>query len=308
MKTEIKFYIKFSTLCFIIFLILFFLEIKLKDTNNSYKKKNQDFESQLDSIQILILGSSHSEDDINPAYFDKYTYNASNNSQSIYYDSQIAFKYLNKLIKLKFVIISLSYFSLGYSLNDEIENLRITYYSNYWKIYPEKRNNFKLNNYFFCLSGFGKINLMFKDKSDSNLFNNGFYSNPIVNKKEVLINDTLQGFKRASLHNSILKNENYLDNVNYLDSLLKILIKKNIVPIIITTPVHYNYYKYLNKYYLNLNKNIITQLCLKFQCKYYNFMQDKRFEDMDFFNFDHLNYNGAEKFSKILNEIIKKDN
>jgi hypothetical protein len=37
-----------------------------------------------------------------------------------------------------------------------------------------------------------------------------------------------------------------------------------------------------------------------------NLWQDERFTDEDFYNSDHLNANGAKKFSSLLNEELKK--
>ena len=40
--------------------------------------------------------------------------------------------------------------------------------------------------------------------------------------------------------------------------------------------------------------------------EYYNFTYDSRFTREDYYNSDHLNDEGASKFSLIINELIKE--
>ena len=48
----------------------------------------------------------------------------------------------------------------------------------------------------------------------------------------------------------------------------------------------------------------INRLTLKYNIAYFNFLKDARFNAPDFHSIDHVNNLGAEKFSRILNEII----
>ncbi len=52
--------------------------------------------------------------------------------------------------------------------------------------------------------------------------------------------------------------------------------------------------------------NLINELKLKHNIIYYDFQDDKRFSIKDYRNDDHLNVNGAKKYSIIINEIISK--
>ena len=55
--------------------------------------------------------------------------------------------------------------------------------------------------------------------------------------------------------------------------------------------------------YLEMQKNIKI-LSSKYNVKYFNYFFDERFTDVDFVNSDHLDAYGAEKFTKILEEVL----
>ncbi len=51
---------------------------------------------------------------------------------------------------------------------------------------------------------------------------------------------------------------------------------------------------------------IIKQYCNKYGIKHYDFLKDKRFDDADFYDQDHLCQNGAKKFTRIIKEILSE--
>jgi hypothetical protein len=102
---------------------------------NEYTTKRQNFENQLNNIDILILGSSHALRGINPHEFKEYTaYNMAMVSQSIQMDHDILFRYNEKMPRLKVVFISLSHFTLSKKLTDgEIYN-RLPFYNFFYDL------------------------------------------------------------------------------------------------------------------------------------------------------------------------------
>jgi len=52
------------------------------------------------------------------------------------------------------------------------------------------------------------------------------------------------------------------------------------------------------------NNKILDDLCNKYRCKYYDYSNDERFIKTDFIDVNHLNFVGAEKFSRIVNNEI----
>jgi len=123
------------------------MEYGLGKIENSYTLKKEQLESKLDLIEVLVLGSSQAARGIDPFCFTMKGYNVANISQSLYYDTRITLTYLDKMPKLKYVIINISYFSLGYQLKDCSELWRDYFYSQCWNIDYYELEKFDIKRY-----------------------------------------------------------------------------------------------------------------------------------------------------------------
>lgn len=94
---------------FLISILLFFLpvtffivisEIRLSKVPNTYEYKRKSFEIQLQNIETIILGNSQAFGGVNPEYLSYYSFNLCNNSQTLYYDTEITLKYLKDMSNL----------------------------------------------------------------------------------------------------------------------------------------------------------------------------------------------------------------
>jgi len=286
------------------------MEYNLGEISNSYNYKRKCLERGLDTVQVLVLGSSQATYGINPDYFSLKGFNLSHLSQSLYYDSHLALRYIDKMPKLKYVIINVSYFSFNYQLMDGTEGWRDYYYSQFWGI---DFNEIPL----FDLKRYSKI-FLYNPIASLSYFKRGFRVDLIEGYKPngYLIADTVKnslnisdslGHQRVMLHESY-KEFRVKENKNELDLLISELKKRNIEPVIVTPPVFSTYYKYVDKARLKKNIDAINTICTKYKCNYFNYFCDSRFIQRDFIDNDHMNFMGAEKFSKILNNeiLIKK--
>src|SRR4051812_14907456 len=77
------------------------LEHKLSQIPNSYSKKRSYLEKQTDSIQVLLLGTSHTYHGVNPDYFSCYGFNLADYLQTIYYDKRLTLKNIDKMPRLQ---------------------------------------------------------------------------------------------------------------------------------------------------------------------------------------------------------------
>lgn len=66
------------------------------------------------------------------------------------------------------------------------------------------------------------------------------------------------------------------------------------------------YYEAFNPAQHERMQLIIRQYCNKYGIKHYDFLKDKRFDDADFYDQDHLCQNGAKKFTRIIKEILSE--
>jgi hypothetical protein len=81
----------------------------------------------------------------------------------------------------------------------------------------------------------------------------------------------------------------------------------NIRLILITTPTFHTYYETVDVKQLNKMYSTIEMIKNKYHLSYFNHFKDDRFVEDDFWDDDHLNDVGAEKFTRILNEEIKNN-
>lgn len=309
-KQVSKFVVRALLLLLPFILILYYFEVKLGKVQNSYNKKRKDFESQLDSIELLVLGASQTLYGINPSYFSCHSFNLSNFSQTFYYDTQLTLKHLDRLKKVKCVMISVSYFSFWSQLSDGVEKWREYYYYHFWDVPNANINYIDPKNYsLFWLYG-PRTSLMYL-MNDSNLDlsshldrNGWLKADTIANNQN--ISDEL-GKQRGEFHDQLRFDFRFDENFKILDSFLKACNKRDIKVVFITPPTLPTYYKYIDLEVNKRNEGAVSKLCKKYNCKYFNYFKDSRFESIDFIDNDHMSFVGAEKFSVALDkEIIRK--
>lgn len=299
-----RFFTRFMIILLPFLVVFLLIEYKTSRLPNSYAQKKHSLREQAQKVNVLVLGSSHAFDDINPDFFSCQGYNLSNVSQSLFYDTRLCLNYLDRLPHLRGVIITVSYFSLFYELNDLPEGWRDYFYYRYFGIrYPSlDLSDPKMFSYtalytrdFISAMVFSKLNN--KDEF-GDIQPNGWKKVPAP-ADSVAISDST-GHENALFHNSLVRMKNLKANVRYLRELLTELHKRNIRVCFVTTPVYQTYSRYLSPFILQANQNIIRGLCREFNAGHFNYFNDPRFLKSDFSDNDHLNIAGAEKFSRIL--------
>lgn len=284
-----------------------YVEYSLRSIPNDYSFKKEYLNKNANEIEILILGNSHSFYGIDPRYISKNAFNASHVSQTFKYDNYIFNNVKNELINLKIVIIPISYNSLFSKLEEGKERWRVKNYSIYYGYYSHFNPQF-----FFEIFNNGKLIELYKSTFKS-LFAEEKQNNISVTslgfglgysfKEQQDLNQTGKSSSKRHTKNSF---KNLNDNLYYLTEIIEYCKHNDIEVILFTGPTWHTYHNNLDSRQLNeMNKNITQLLKNNKNVQYISFLKDKRFQKEDFYNADHLNEIGSEKFSKILNEIIK---
>lgn len=285
------------------FFILFLLvELKLRTIESiRYVQKKKGLIEFKDSIEILVLGNSHTEDGINPECFSKFTYNLANSAQTISLDKQLIYKYIHVLPKLKYILLNIDY----HVFHQNKKEGRDFFYAHYFNLNESNQTYVKenLSFFFFVYSPPIAINLLLHPSNKK--LNKGWIG--IENSDGNNELTVKKGKERANLltkqiQKSILKG----NQTNYilLDTLIHFLKTNQITPILITTPCHPFYINQLNNALLKTTSQQIAELSLKHKTIYVNMLEDKRFDSSDFYNVDHLNSRGATKYSFFLNDTL----
>jgi hypothetical protein len=289
--------------------IIGYLEFKLSKIPNSYTQKRHLLESQLDSIEVLTLGPSHMFFGTDPKCFSKYGFNLAYKAQPLYYDIHITEKYLDKLPRLRMVIVDIGYMSLYYQMGgNNGDAWRRFFYSQFWDVYGPNMSVIDTRRYsklalYTPVTCLDYIKKNFKVDISEKMERNGF----------VPVNDSFnqslghpEAVKKFQEWKAMMDSTQFKPICAELEEFIKRLKEKNIQIVFVTTPVLSEFTGLCDSNILNSNKNQIQNWCVAYNCQYFNYFTDDRFTKHDFYNFDHLNVHGAQKFSKIIDsEIIR---
>lgn len=276
------------------------MEFLLRKIPNDYDYKNNYLKNNAQKIETIFFGSSHTFRGVNPIFFSGNSFNASHISQSIDLDYKILEKNSDKFNNLKFIFIPIDYFTLVGRTSTGVENWRVKNYNIYYKL------NLSLNPiyYFETFSFSFKQNfLRIKNYYVHNISNItcdelGF---GIEEKTNIDLLET--GIKNAKRHTK--KNKKYFDDsIETLTNFINFSEKKNIKIVFYTSPAYYTYVENLDSLQLYNTISTIDSISkIHSNTFYFNLLNNKTFTKEDFRDADHLNKNGAEKLTKILDSI-----
>ena len=311
------------TIPLVVTIVIF--DFYLRNINSLYKEKEKGLITAKNSIEILILGNSHANYNVDTNQFNLIAYNLANVNQSLYFDKRLTLKYLDILPKLKYVLISIDYHSLFVSSQENRD-----YWSYYGNGVKYKNKSYLLQEVSPFLFGYTPkvsisilkthiINLLkYKNKNavDFNIeegvnpldsISKGFMGYEGINEhrlQENIIEARVLFFDQR-IKNGVNEHE---DIVSDLEDLIKILKSKGITPVLFSNPGYSEFNTNLNQEVIINNRKIINELQDKFELKYLDYSNGDMFSNSDFYDHDHLNKKGAAKFGRILSaEILKME-
>jgi len=287
-----------------------FFENKLSYLQNTYAVKRDLIEARLDKIEILATGSSHSVA-INPRFFSRPGFNLANVSQDIFYDTQLINLYQSQLKNLKLVIIPISYFSLEYQLDQSVEAWRMFFYNRFLGLpFETEPSLLEMRRYsLFAMYGINQ-SLQWawqgaKIELAEPIDENGWQPQPNQTNKTQVITDR-QAKIRVASHEALMNPAILQTNMASISMTVEKLSRQNIQVVFLTTPVFQIYSDNIDSVKYNRMQGAIRQLSDTYHIRYFNYLSDPRFALEDFNDNDHLNAQGAEKFSRIIDrEIIR---
>ena len=298
-----KFIQKSLLFCAPVLVFMLIMELLLRNIPNDYSYKKNYLDQHSNEIETLFLGSSHAYRAINPKFIHSNGFNAAHIAQSLDYDIEILKKYEKQMDKLKYIVIPIDYFSLYNRLETAEESWRIKNYTIYYGFDKSSGfvENLELLNGKWSENSFRVYKYLWKKKSEISCNQRGWGTNYNSKNKQDLFVTAKAAAKRHAK-----KSISFFDeNVKIVDEIISIAKSKNVKVIFYTCPAYKAYVSQLNQEQLqktiltikgiqNLNTNVF----------YYNFLNDAKFTAKDFYDADHLNEIGAEKFSKKMDSII----
>ncbi|GAW67872.1 hypothetical protein GPEL0_01r3949 [Geoanaerobacter pelophilus] len=287
------------------FIVLF--ELLARTIPTSYGQKYKALNTRKDSVEVLVMGSSHANFGIDPQYFGRPGFNMANASQCLSQDYQLLLKYLPLCKNVRLVLVPISYFTLQTDLALSPEAWRCAYYSVYMGVNADaSASGWELRNNSALALWEGPIGVVKNLKKAKKLRISEFgYQAPEPNRQRVdeVINDSA-GQQRVGYHNKIMNPSVLQSNLAILGQMADLLKKKNIQMVLLVTPVYRTYARHVDpKIYATMVKGI-AEVSNRYGVKSYNYFSDSRFDISDFSDNDHLNERGAKKLSLILKQEI----
>lgn len=256
-------------------------------------------EEHAEDVEILILGSSHALDGINPEYIVFPSFNLANLGQTIKFDHFLFFKWADRCKKLKMVILPISYFSFFF---DDIENYREVYYS----IYMDYPTSYPTLEMLYYQPVKGKIK---RSRNGNNIecSKNGWACRALTDKDTLLWNKDY--VTKSLVHKQTAETwENIDSNYHRVCEMLTYCYKRNIRVVLVAPPHTLGYNRFLSKEQLAKTDSIISNLERLYDVEYLDYREDSRFYDDDFIDQSHLSEVGAEKFTKLLMQDLQVNN
>lgn len=279
----------------VIFQYIKFLDMRW----NSFESRLSWFEYDIDKIQTIITGISYFNSGIKDSLLKKLGHNFAVACQDLFYDYHIC-KYIleNFNHRLNYGIIGLCYYSFQYDMSlSAMRNKTMIYYPTL-----KTSHNFKIN---FDFEKENNINKNIADKifkkNQSGDYNLEVNIKPLVdlNNKEVL------GKNQAETDCNKDYPQTVKENTQIFKEYLELLKEHNIKPIVVVSPASKYYTEHFSKRIEDEFHSIISDVKKEYDFQYIDYFRSDMFEDMDFWDVSHLDLQGAEKFTKILNETIE---
>lgn len=294
-----KFILRVSFFLSIILIAYIILGYYVYESRNTYHIKKEILDNKHNDVEILILGNSHALFGVDPSYFKKNTINLANANQSLYYDLLIADKFISQMPHLKAIAINLSFFTFNYQLDDSPENWRRNYYYYYWGMEP-------LNNdvqYYKEMVNL-PLRMLKRGIQTSDLIDSlGFQK---ATGKRNFYEDVSGLITRVDIYAEMYYKGTSEKNLHLLNEIYKMAKERGIRLFFFMTPKHYLYIE-------NFDENIITDFEeqrnsseLISKIVFFDERSNEDFANEYFKDFDHLNVQGAKKFSILLSDHIEK--
>ena len=249
---------------------------------------------KLDNCEYLIIGDSHMQQGIDPNYFNS-ARNIAQYAEPYFLTFWKLKKYLS-MAKVENVLIGFSYRNIS-EIND--------------KYFIDKKKKAEMFNRCHSIEELLKLKtieidwgtyLKIKFKKMC-LYPNISYIDYIGAYSS---NDKRNPFKiKRKIKSNFYHNDNKMKisntSNNYLDSILSLCKNNNVKPILVTTPLHSEYISEVptlfSQFFKNKKKELLSKniKILDYSCENYS--------NSEFYDSDHLNLKGSQKFS---NELSKK--
>ncbi|AVI51417.1 hypothetical protein C5O00_09630 [Pukyongia salina] len=303
-----RFLLKITLFSLLPILLFLTAELLIRFSPNAFIAKAEYIQNNK-NIEALILGSSHTQQAIDPSHFTIKAANLAYNGQDLSINEDLYHRYKEELPQLKYLIVEIDYHTLEFRQPEDYfrdpwyfqyHGLKrhpirpITKYSMYASS-PKFFNNFLLD----------KLN---RDSPVVQLNEWGFETNRFwgefkdmeYDEKKI---DSLM--RQLPTRHAKISLENLNNSKRSLGRIIQDCNEKNITLVFIATPMYKTFERHKIEPKERHRSLLLDSLMYVYKnLIYLDFEYDERFDVTHFRDEDHLNPKGAMKFTRILNDTL----
>ena len=300
-----KFLVRTAAFLLPVLLIFVLAEGYVRSIPCSYQYKDQWLETHGEKVSTLILGNSHAFFDLRPSAFADSTFNLSNVSQRLEHDAFLLKHYAKDCPNLRQVILVADNSNLFDLPMEDDEPGRVIYYQLYMHYQSASTPFASLGSWAPYPLELSYIN-SFWAKVTRHCLGMGISCDSLgwgIDDKVELRNPVDFEPERVRSHNF----HNWTSTLRNVIDLYRIASwcqRHRISLVVLQTPVTQSYTQKAGKWQLDFVNSILNCCQQHFGAVVADYSCDTRFSDSDFFDTDHLNDQGATKFSNILSSEL----
>jgi len=304
---------KFLTYTLIFFLpviiVFFCLEFATRNMDSSFKKNERRLEKSGDSIEVLVLGSSHMLSGINAEYLTQPTLNLASGNQHHDTDFKILKTMVERLPSLKTVVLEVSYGHLEFPHNGK-DFWKNAYYLKYYDI-----NCFERTTYFKDRSLFLSNPPLLSERlyeyyitkeAPVSYSKYGFNENNYFGRFKTLKYNETEIAKTNFRINETPNPENFEQNTRLFFEMLAFSKENDLSVIICTTPMYKSYLPARVPEILRRRDSVLSAIDKKYENVSFLLKEEDtlHFGVRDFWNQSHLSPDGALTFTKMFQQLL----
>ncbi len=288
-------------------LCVLFIEYRLSFLNTTYYLKRLHLERQMQRIETLVLGSSNTVYGIDPGRFNSQSFNLAFLGNAMSVDEKLTRAYLPRMKKLKQAIVSVNFFTMGMDYSTFPQNWRQYFVEQFFGISTAQYGVFS---YWLDPRNFSKIGLYGESTATYVLAG---YTGPvdIVTTPDGWLNSGTSfgtedqaekfGAAAAASHQNSFDENFFQNNCRRLAVIIREFQAHNVKVVVVLLPTYKTYHDKLGVKFEHMS-DTLKALSSSLGAGYWNYTKDPRFtlEDYTPSMPDHMNAQGAAKFSQIL--------
>ena len=288
---------------------MFLVELYLLNVPNRYSYKYNYIKNHKNEIQVLLLGSCHIEDDLNPKLLGEHTFNAAISGREEVYDADLIKQFVPQMKNLKVLVMPLEYrdFAMGRGKKNPRDLKKHGGFQSTFKCMYYKYMNIHIDPFWYWseilnseLNYKERIHMTYAQQIETDSL--GFVQLLDANKI-----DKWEYWDLPSIYDMSLPidSSKYQQIFEIYHTAGKICADNGVRLILTSLPMYKTYQEDLNPAAEREKRDFVKRIQKEFPTvEYYSFMRDERFLPEDFHDASHLSESGAPKFSKIFKEII----